>query len=252
MIDAVINCSVENDKERKILRDPLFDAVLRFNLFPSEYVHPSWIEMVDNALPRVFSPVSRTNAFESRCLSRALLSLCAAEDDFDFDFSDHGKRIALLPHDALISLGMHVIAVLAQSQLREAVMRTQIHAINRAIGEDVRIFGLRWQIEGNRMPPALSELSKMVSTHLSDAGRSHWCAVRLIRALVPANAVAVARRIALKQPVRLRSITPFDLHSEQRDELSALFITVLKNKWPELFQQLWSDTGELHAGNHAH
>lgn len=252
MIDAPINHSVENDKERKILRDPLFDAVLRFNLFPSEYVHPSWMEIVDNALPRVFSSISRTNAFESRCLSRALLSLGAAESDFDFDFSDHGKRVALLPCDILMSLGMHMIAVLAQSQLREAVMRTQIHAINRAIGEDVRIFGLRWQIEGKRTSPALGELRKMVAMHLSDAGRSQWCAVRLIRTLIPANAVAVARRIALKQPVRLRSITPFDLHPEQRDELSALFIAVLKNNWPELSQQLWSDTGESHAGNHAH
>lgn len=252
MIDAAINCSVENDKDRKILRDPLFDAVLRFNLFPSEYVHPSWIEMVDNALPRVFSPVSRTNAFESRCLSRALLSLCAAEDDFDFDFSDHGKRIALLPHDALISLGMHAIAVLAQSQLREAVMRTQIHAINRAIGEDVRIFGLRWSVEGNKMSPALSELGKAVATHVSDGDRSQWCAVRLIRTLIPENAVAVAGRITLKLPTRWRSVSPFDLHAEQRHELSALVIAVLKNKWPTLFQHLWSDTGEIHADNHAH
>jgi len=252
MTDAPVNRSVENDKERKILRDPLFDAVLRFNLFPSEYVHPSWMEIVDNALPRVFSPVSRTNAFESRCVSRALLSLCAAENDFDFDFVDHGKRVALLPCDTLMSLGVHVSAVLAKSQLREAVMRTQIHAINRAIGEDVRIFGLRWPVEENRISPTLSELSKRVATHLSDADRSQWCAVRLIRASIPANAVAVARRIALKQPVRLRSITSFDLHAQQRNALSALFIAVLKSKWPALFQQLWSDSRGGHADNHAH
>ena len=249
MIDAPAHHEVENGKKRKILRDPLFDAALRFNLFPAEYAHPSWPEMLGNVLPHVFTETDKTHAFESRCISRALLSLCGAESEFDFDFSDHGKRIVLLPHDTLMSLGMYVLAVLAQAQLREVIMRAEIHAINKAIGEEIRIFGLCWQ--GDEAP-AFGKLGKEIATYVFDADRSQRCAVRLIRALIQESEAAVRRRVALKQPVRWRSVEPFDLYAEQRHALSSLFISVLQNKWPELFQQIWSDREYIHADNRAH
>lgn len=249
MIDQSIKSSVVNDKEQPILCDPLFDAALRFNLFPSEYVHPSWLDMLDKVLPCVFSAneMNATDrsktAFETRSLSRVLLTLCHADGHFDFDFSDQAKRVALLPHDALMSLGMQVSAILTQSHLQKIVMNEKIHAINQAIGEDIRLFCLHWPVEGHLMPAALGELGNAIATHLFDANRFQWCAIRLVHALIPADETAVSRRLSLKYPVRWRRIKPFNLNPQQRNELSALFIAVLKKKWPGLFQLLWGEAG---------
>lgn len=229
-----------------IVCDRLFDLVLRFNLFPAEYAHPGWLAMLDKVLPGIFSfdDEIRRTGYRIRSLSRALLALCNAEHSFDFDFSDSVKRIALLPCDCLSSLGMHVASVLAQPHLQKFVNKEQVRAINQAIGSEVRLFSLRWCAQQGFASTQVGALGNAVAGHLFETDRFQQCAMQLVLTLIPEEASAVSTRLILKYPVAWKHITPFRLNVEQRSALSALFASVLKQKWPVFHQQLWD---EVHA-----
>ncbi|HKE95941.1 MAG TPA: SctK family type III secretion system sorting platform protein, partial [Povalibacter sp.] len=168
--------------------DQLFDLQLQFNLFPACYAHLSWIEAT-GFLQLHDGPAPVASPFSIRRLSDALLRQNGLEHQFDFDFSDRAKRLALLDASHLERIGAFGAAILVRDQIRRTVRGTDIDAMRRCIGADAHLHALRW--EG----AAAEIFAPAPAADWSDPQSWQLYGATLVSACIPPSAPGVLHRL---------------------------------------------------------
>ncbi|MCW7542113.1 Yop proteins translocation protein K [Aquabacterium sp. A7-Y] len=223
-----------------LVEDRLFDLQLKFNLLPALYAHPSWIDRLTvDALgspapslkPVVWRPVS---AFATRRLSVRLLDAHGINGLVDFDFSDRGKRLALLGGEQLVEVAALTSAVVLRDRLRTLVRAEQVAHLQRTMGAPVHGFALRWQGQGGpELPPAVLEAVGSGLSPQAEPGRWRSGALRLLLSAIPPLALAVWRRLRLKLPSDwMAPLLPWRLRETQRLALADLATEVVRQALP--------------------
>jgi YOP proteins translocation protein K (YscK) len=229
------------DNAHPLFQDELFDQIFRFNLFPAEYAHESWLNELDAILSQNVATGQQTvlGTAALRSYSRVLLRRFSLEQQFDFDFTDMVKRIALIPSHVLHDLGRYVCAVLARESLQKVITQAQLGPISQTIGLDARMLALRWDLHTQPLSSSLLALNPMVVEHWSDQDNLQRFAMRLMLGLLPEAAVGVRSRFTLKYPQSWLRCKPMPLEPMACMDLFGLVRQLLQLQWPVHHQKLW-------------
>jgi YOP proteins translocation protein K (YscK) len=218
-----------------LLADRRFDAELAFNLFPSQYVHPSWVASMLGGFEDSHHGDGARTVFWQRSLSQALMRQHELDRLIDFDFADSAKRSVLMDHDAGLRVASQVSALLLRDALRRVVLAPQVAAAQRHLGAPT----LTQVLRANDLVPKLAH----APAGLLDPGEllqpsndpQLWLrrAARLWLAMVPAAALGTLRRLRLKLPLAWRSLEAWRLGDLERRQIGALFAAVTPRAAPE-------------------
>lgn len=209
-----------------IKADPVFDMVLRFNLFPAEYADASWISAVDEKLDRIGLGRSDHSSnvtldflavpMQVRQMSLALLRRRELERQYDFDFSDTGKRLALLAQPALQSLGQRTAAFLARPLFQRLIRGDDVAATDAVVGRDLRLHALSQRTDIENLAAGLDSIRDAVGSAIGDPQAWAQMPLRIAISVLPENAVGVRARLRYKFPREWRHIPRFNLDDTQR------------------------------------
>jgi hypothetical protein len=177
----------------------LWEESKRFNLFPSLYWHDSWRAQL-TARIGMTEPDLDAQPFWVRTLSTAILRELRLEEEFDFDFADRAKRLALLDGATLQRLCLAIAGLLVRQHLRLLVSRDDASLIQRCLGPDIHKLVLEW-----RGPmPVVATVPLWSADWRSDWSDSdawaRWGVATLYSALPPETR-ALHGRLRLKFPV---------------------------------------------------
>jgi hypothetical protein len=201
----------------------LFDLLLKFNLFPAIYAHPGWSER----------PLHLDTPFWIRRSSDALLKECELDRQFDFDFSDPGKRLALLDTETLQRVGGLAAALLARDRLRRIIRGADVAILQRAMGIEAYGLALRWErpLPTADLPPELGRLSAPWPEPDEWISRG----ITLVFATLPRSAAGVIERLRFKFPRNGVSspAPPWQLSEPARLSLSRLLIEIVDQEFGE-------------------
>lgn len=213
----------------------LFELQLVCNLFPAKYVHASWLETPGWSLCR--GDDAARSEFWIRYCSATLLRERGLEQQFDWDFSDRGKRLALLDGSTLLRLGQLASAVLMRDRLRTLVCRDEVQAVQEVLGSEAHFYAVRW---GGPVPTLDERLRCTFGSHgstIDSFAYGRHC-VRLLMAAIPAGAAGVHGRLQLKLPRYWADESGYSMRpaEAQRDGLVRLFVAIIADACP---QWLW-------------
>lgn len=224
-----------------VTADSLFDLILKFNLFPALYVHPSWVQSLF-FLQHADTPDQELNPYWIRYLSKTLLDMFKLDQHWEFDFSNPAKKLALIDAEHLMRLGHCVAAILVQPYLRKIISGSKISIINQVIGAEHREFALRWKPTRHNSfsldVASLNGLTEMAYNAL--AAQQEWqrFVVRLIISLMPLDATGVRNRLLFKFPMDYRDTDYLKLTEDKRALVAALFFDVLQQQLPDWQKRL--------------
>jgi len=210
-----------------LVRDRAFDLQLRFNLFPATYAHASWIARMGRHLP--LAEGLDDSPFWVRRLSLALLQACELDQEFDFDFSDRTKNIALLDAAVLERCARLMAGLLVREQIRHVVRGADMAAIERALGREALRFALAWTAP----LPVLGYVFHPHGAAFPDNEGWTRRAVGLASALMGVAPRATLARMQLRFPCDWGNLERPVLQEQDRSRLAALFVAVLNKAAPE-------------------
>lgn len=210
-------------------QDRMFDLLMEFNLFPARYAHASWRELIDerDAVGNWQQPID-ASPFWIRHASMRLLNEAGLQDRFDCDFSDAGRRFALLDGMALQRLGQFAAAVLVRHRLQPIVDRAAVEKLQKVIGAAAHRFALRWSQPLPRVPAEFSNWDEPWPT------LDIWMArqASIVQAVIAPEAAAIRGRMRFKSP-RHVSAAAVQLSEPQRIGLTRLLSAVVTAEIPE-------------------
>jgi hypothetical protein len=212
-----------------LVRDCLYDLQVRFNLFPASYAHFSWIDRVHGFGQQCESP------FWLRRISLSLLRLRELENSFDFDFYNRAKRIALLEASVLERAAKLMAGLLMRDRLKHAILRSEMEAIEKAIGRETHRFALTWTGD----IPTLSAALQHPNESFHDQEKWTQRAVKLISGLLPESSPGTLTRLMFKFPYEWSKYPRIVITDEDHEKLIGLFISIIRKAEPEsawLFQ----------------
>ncbi len=215
------------------LCDRQFALGLRFNLLPGAYADPGWLQHLDPALASDVLEHMPASAFWTKRLSRRLLAAWELDRMYDFDFADHGKRLALLDPAALLDASRVVAAVLVRDALRTIVHGPTVARLRETLGDNAHRVALAWSTPTPDMPSAFTDFS--AETLETGQWARHTMALAL--EAIPPSATGVTARMRLKFP-RLDAssplVSPFgrQLTETRRRGLAAVFTAVIRQQLP--------------------
>lgn len=217
-----------------VASDTLFDKVMRFNLFPAEYAHHSWLQMIDSSLvpfgladmtlsAACFSEGDETPARASpmwlRQMSMALLGLRELDRQYDFDYSDTGKRLALLPTSSLLPLCEQAAALLVRPALQRLIRGAEVAAVDAVIGRALRMQTLASQAGVEHLATALTGVLGHVDAAIVDAEAWATLPMQIALSVLPADAIGTRARLRFRFPHAQRRLPRFALSELQRRQL---------------------------------
>jgi len=234
-----------------LVLDRAFDLQLRFNLYPATYAHASWIARITRDTPR---PDSLTGPCDSpywlRRLSLALLRARQLEQDFDFDFFEPTKKIALLDAAVLEHIARLMAGLLVRDQIKHLVLSADMMAIEQTLGREAHRFVLGWTAP----LPTLGFTLQPRGQAFPDSERWTRRAMGLVGALLPDTATATLARMQLKFPYDWATCKRPVLLDQDRASLTELFLAILEKAEPEharLFAPAASDSTDPAPGRTA-
>jgi hypothetical protein len=220
----------------------LFELQWVCNLFPAKYVHASWLETPGWSLCR--GGDAARSEFWIRYCSAMLLRERGLDQQFDWDFSDRGKRLALLDGSTLLRLGQLASAVLMRDSLRNLVCRDEVRAIQEVLGSEAHLYAVRWR---DPVPTLDERLRCAFGSHgatIDSAAYQRQC-VRLLMAAIPAGAAGVRGRLQLKLPRCWADECGHSMRAAeaQRDGLVRLFVAIIADAYPQWLWLFGSQSG---------
>ncbi len=214
------------------LSDALLTHVLRFNLFPAQYADPGWLREAGLWLEGSDKPGATTCPFWTRRLSERLLDALELDRLPDFDFLDHGKRLALLDSPLIAHLARLAAAILVRDALRTVVHGPDVALLREVVGADAHHAALAWKHPLPKLPQAFARFSLQTLDQAAWAQRT----AALARAAIPPGANGVIIRLGLRFPVdHWPGTTPSReqrLQEHQRQALVDLFKRLIGEHTP--------------------
>ena len=227
-----------------------FELQLAFNLFPAAYVHRSWLaELQDDGETVQLEGTAVSAPFRIRRLSAALLRHWGLDRQFDYDFFDRAKRLALPDAAELIRIGGLGGAVLMRDRIRRCVDRATVMELQRVIGADAHQFALSpFAASRDRQCAELSDVTGAWTKEWPGRSAANgpdvhaWAAhgAALVSAAIPRTAPGVFTRLQFKFPRAWSadSASRLSITSRQRVVLAELLIDILiasHSEWRWLF-----------------
>lgn len=202
---------------------------LDFNLFPSDYAHPSWLAQLGIDIAELSTPLARAPLWK-RSVSTALLRAHRLEQRFDFDFDDHAKRLALIDTATLMRAGGLALATLLRERLRRIVQRSQVQALHDCMGVEAHQFALRW----NGAVPTLPVPFEGSAVGISAESWAQRSVGQLFAALAD-QATGIGERMRLRFPAHWTLPDPAQpkLDDAQRVDLTKLVVVVIDQSAPQ-------------------
>lgn len=209
-----------------------------FNLFPSDYAHPSWLAQIGIEAAELSTSFARSPLWK-RSVSTALLRAHRLEQRFDCDFDDHAKRFALIDTATLTRIGGLTLAVLLRERLRRIVQRSQVQALHDCMGAEAHQFALRWNGMAPSLPVPFEESAVGISAE-SWAERS----VGQLFAALPDQATGIGERMRFRFPTHWTLPDPAQpkLDDVQRGDLTKLVVALIAQSAPQ-WSWLFSEPG---------
>ncbi|WP_185961327.1 SctK family type III secretion system sorting platform protein [Telmatospirillum sp. J64-1] len=121
-------------------RDPLFRLIYQFNLFPSRYIHASWVDVMFE--PSLWQRMAATRRCEA-ALNRVLLQELSLEDSFPVDFSAPAARVGLLDQESLSRLSLYLGLTLDHSSIRRVIHGPSVAVLRQTLGDDAFLFAVQ-------------------------------------------------------------------------------------------------------------
>jgi hypothetical protein len=235
----------------------LFDLQLAFNLFPATYVHSGWlVEMglLPDLLIKTGDPrsdaadggIAPASPFWVRRLSNALLRRWRLDQQFDCDFFDPAKRLALLDAAELIRIGGLAGAVLMRDRIRRTVDRAAIAVMQQSIGADAHRFALRYDRQLPELDTLSSEWTRQWNGSWPEVDAWTARSAILLSSAIPVTAPGVLGRLQFKFPRSWTSEASHRLRltEQQRASLAELLVDIVaehSTEWAWLFAQAAPD-----------
>jgi hypothetical protein len=187
-----------SDESSERAKEAFWAAITQFNLFPAQYWHDSWRKQVSARIGSIGADLD-AQPFWIRAMSTAILREQQLEGQFDFDFADRYKRLALLDGPTLYRLCLALAGLLVKNHLRLLVSRDDASLIQRCLGPDVHRLVLEWR---GPMPVAASPPSWSADWRSSWADSDAWArrGVATLYSALPYEIRAVTDRLRLKFP----------------------------------------------------
>jgi YOP proteins translocation protein K (YscK) len=211
----------------------LFDRVLKFNLFPATYAHPDWSKRPPSDFQDSRQPLRLDTPFWIRRSSDALLREWELDRQFDFDFSDPGKRLALLDTQTLQRVGALAAALLARDRLRRIIRGADVANLQRVMGIETYRLAVRWEkaLPTADLPAELGRLSAPWPEPDEWISRG----IGLVFATLPSSAAGVTGRLRFKFPRDGVSspVSPWQLSEAGRLGLKRLLIEIIDQEFGE-------------------
>ena len=120
------NLDVISDDKAQLL------AVTEFNYYPNRYIHPSWVECLENG--EIIRKLLRSARSEDN-LAEYLLERFELKEKLWFEFDSPLRRLMLQPRDAILKVVMFAGALLNGEYLRHAIHRDDMMRLRRGIGD---------------------------------------------------------------------------------------------------------------------
>lgn len=202
---------------------------LGFNLFPSDYAHPSWLAQLGMNVAELATPFVRSPLWK-RSVSTALLRAHRLEQRFDCDFDDHAKRLALIDTATLTRIGGLALATVLRERLRRIVQRSQVQALHDCMGAEAHQFALRWNGAVPSLPVPFEGTAVGISAE-SWAQRS----VGQLFAALPDQTTGIGERMRLRFPAHWTLPDPAQpkLDDAQRGDLTKLVVALIAQSAPQ-------------------
>jgi len=211
----------------------LFDLQLKFNLLPATYAHPSWSENSSYLLPEGGPAFNRRSPFWIRRWSAVLLGEWELDRQFDFDFSDPGKRLALLDPQTLARIGGFAAALLVRDQLLRVIRGADVVSLRRTLGSEPYQYALSRErpLAAMDLPSELCRLS----APWPEPDVWHLRILTVVFSALPSSAAGVIERLRLKFPRNWTGspTLPLPVTEAARLSLSQLFIAIIHDECPE-------------------
>ena len=179
--------------------EPLSAAITTFNLFPAQYLQDSWRDALTARIGAI-EPALESQPFWIRELSTAILRERQLDDQFDFDFTNRSKRLALLDGTTLQRLCLAIAGLLVRQHLRLLVSRDDASLIQRSLGQDVHKLVLEWR---GPMPVPASPPLWPADWRTRFADSNAWArqGVATLYSALPPETRALHGRLRLKFPM---------------------------------------------------
>lgn len=189
--------------------------VCDFNLRPDSYMEPSWLptHWPDRYRQQIdFKPRARA------MLARRMLTSLGLDTAYDFDFTTHDKRIALIAPDALRRIAEYCGLCAHKVLLREQRMRHIREASARQFGKDVVQFVME------RAPDMAARYKALVPEPDAAVDKIRTRGYRMLLGVFAGAGGAVYGRARLKLPREVAEQGPQTLDAVKRQHVTELII----------------------------
>ncbi|WP_062267270.1 SctK family type III secretion system sorting platform protein [Endozoicomonas arenosclerae] len=118
----------------------LFQSVAEFNLYLVRFIHHSWLKTIKLS-PLVKQLRQAGNA--DYHLSHFLLKEFDLANDYDYDFDEKHKRIALADEEAILRLCLYLGIILNESVIRNTIKKQERLLLEQLLGEEAFRFAVK-------------------------------------------------------------------------------------------------------------
>lgn len=118
----------------------LFQKVAEFNLYLVRYIDSSWLTTVK--LSPLVNQIRQGGNADFH-LSHYLLRQFSLHEEFDYEFDQPIKRIALVETDVLLDVALYIGIILNEGVIRSAVLKNERQALEQCLGSDAYRFAVK-------------------------------------------------------------------------------------------------------------
>ncbi|WP_422134875.1 SctK family type III secretion system sorting platform protein [Endozoicomonas sp. ALD040] len=233
-----------NTEQPNLQMDPeleLFQSIAEFNLYLVRFIHHSWLQTIKLS-PLVKQLRKAGNA--DFHLSHFLLKEFDLSNDFDYDFDEKHKRVALADEEAITKLAFYLGIILNESVIRNTLRKRERLLLKKTLGEDGFRFAVKKAQFFSRIGTDLGPSFLIDWDHLDSFKRYlTQSGFQVLGRAFSESSPAFIKRLELKLPVSFRdTIWSSDRSSEKSDldinQCKTLVVKVHKEvnrEWRHLF-----------------
>ncbi|MGI9283346.1 MAG: SctK family type III secretion system sorting platform protein [Endozoicomonas sp.] len=229
-----------NAEQPNLQGDPqleLFQSVAEFNLYLVRFIHHSWLKTIKLS-PLVKQLRKAGNA--DYHLSHFLLEEFGLANDYDYEFDERHKRVALADEYAIQKLALYLGIILNENIIRNTIRKQERLLLEQALGEEAFRFAVKKAQFFSRVGSDLGPSFLIDWDHL-DSFKNYLLqsGFQVIGRAFSDSSPAFLKRLELKLPVSFRdhiqSTEKSDLEIDQCRTLVVKTHKEVNREWRHLF-----------------
>lgn len=216
---------------REMIRDDgeLFKLICEFNLFPSQYIHETWIENIPCAA--LFKKLCKINRCQ-RKLSAFIFKHFNLEREFSFNFKNRINLMGLVNAADMYKLVYYSGLAVNAGKISKVIQRDALLSLKKELGEDAYSFGLQkapFLMGGAVFDFGDEEESNDFFSHVI------YCGMKCLEAAFSGESRGLFQRILFKLPFEFSGFTGTGNTGSHKDRarilLKKIFLQEVKPAW---------------------